>query len=80
MSVERHPDQFLTFTMPERIEPYKNKRPFPFFKGLITEGWLLEIASKNTDNGEKNHTLDMFQMLGYRDLLDLRYDRIKQGN
>lgn len=45
--VERHPDQFLTFTMPVRTEPYKDKRLFPFFEGLIPEGWLLEIASKS---------------------------------
>lgn len=45
--VEHHPDQFLTFTMPVNIQLYKDKRLFPFFEGLIPEGWLLDIATKN---------------------------------
>jgi serine/threonine-protein kinase HipA len=45
--VERHQNNFITFTMPVRTEPYKDKRLFPFFEGLIPEGWLLDIASKN---------------------------------
>ena len=45
--VQNHENQFLTFTMPVRREPYKDKRLFSFFEGLIPEGWLLEIASKN---------------------------------
>lgn len=45
--VEKHPNQFITFTMPVRKEVYKEKRLFPFFEGLIPEGWLLEIASKS---------------------------------
>lgn len=45
--VEHHENQFLNFTMPVRKEPYQDNRLFPFFEGLIPEGWLLEIASKN---------------------------------
>ena len=45
--VEQHPDKFLTFTMPVRARPYTEQRLFPFFEGLIPEGWLLEIASKS---------------------------------
>ncbi len=45
--VNQHPDQFICFTMPVIKEPYIDKRLFPFFEGLIPEGWLLEIASKN---------------------------------
>ena len=44
---ENHPLQFLTFTMPVSNQPYKDKRLFPFFEGLIPEGWLLDIATKN---------------------------------
>jgi serine/threonine-protein kinase HipA len=33
--------------MPVREELYKSNRLFPFFEGLIPEGWLLNIASKN---------------------------------
>ncbi|HSI68850.1 MAG TPA: HipA N-terminal domain-containing protein [Gillisia sp.] len=45
--VEEYPDQFLTFTMPVRKEAFVEQRLFPFFEGLIPEGWLLDIASKN---------------------------------
>tara|TARA_Y100000588_G_C13860170_1_gene755861 strand:+ start:398 stop:733 length:336 start_codon:yes stop_codon:yes gene_type:complete len=45
--VNKYPDQFITFTMPVRKEPYVEKRLFPFFEGLIPEGWLLDIASNN---------------------------------
>lgn len=45
--VRENPKEFLTFTMPVRKKPYKEKRLFSFFDGLIPEGWLLGIASKN---------------------------------
>lgn len=45
--VENYPEQFLTFTMPVTKNEYADKRLFAFFEGLIPEGWLLDIASKN---------------------------------
>ena len=45
--VRDHPDLFLTFTMPVTDKPYFTNRLFPFFEGLIPEGWLLDIVSKN---------------------------------
>ena len=45
--VEDHPTEFITFSMPVTKNPYVGKRLFPFFEGLIPEGWLLDIASKN---------------------------------
>jgi serine/threonine-protein kinase HipA len=45
--VKLHPMDFITFTMPVVEDPYIEKRLFPFFEGLIPEGWLLDIASKN---------------------------------
>lgn len=42
-----HPHDFITFTMPVTTQPYVEKRLFPFFEGLIPEGWLLDIASQN---------------------------------
>jgi serine/threonine-protein kinase HipA len=45
--VKLHPKDFITFTMPVVEEPYIEKRLFPFLEGLIPEGWLLDIASKN---------------------------------
>lgn len=45
--VTEHPREFITFSMPVTKEPYVEKRLFPFFDGLIPEGWLLNIASRN---------------------------------
>lgn len=42
-----YPNDFITFTMPVRKKSYIENRLFPFFDGLIPEGWLLEIASNN---------------------------------
>ena len=43
----KYPNQFISFTMPVTDAKYIDKRLFPFFEGLIPEGWLLEIATKN---------------------------------
>jgi len=45
--VREHPKDFLSFTLPVSDRPYSDNRLFPFFDGLIPEGWLLEIASKS---------------------------------
>jgi serine/threonine-protein kinase HipA len=45
--VKEHPKEFITFTMPVSDQAYTDNRLFSFFEGLIPEGWLLEIASKN---------------------------------
>lgn len=45
--VKNHSGDFITFSMPVRSLPYTEKRLFPFFEGLIPEGWLLDIASEN---------------------------------
>jgi serine/threonine-protein kinase HipA len=45
--VRENPLDYLTFSMPVRTSPYIDNRLFPFFEGLIPEGWLLDIASKN---------------------------------
>ena len=45
--IENHRADFITFSMPVREKEYLDKRLFPFFEGLIPEGWLLDIASKN---------------------------------
>ena len=34
----------VSLTLPVRKESYKSKTLFPFFDGLIPEGWLLNIA------------------------------------
>jgi serine/threonine-protein kinase HipA len=45
--IANHSESFITFTMPVNGSLYKENRLFPFFEGLIPEGWLLDIASKN---------------------------------
>lgn len=45
--VKTYPDQFITFQMPVSDGPYRSKKLFPFFDGLIPEGWLLNIASES---------------------------------
>jgi serine/threonine-protein kinase HipA len=44
--IQDYPAQFITFRMPVKSMPYRSKRLFPFFDGLIPEGWLLKIASE----------------------------------
>lgn len=44
--VKNQQGEFITFSMPVSNRPYKEKRLFPFFEGLIPEGWLLDIAAK----------------------------------
>lgn len=41
---QTYPNQFVTFQMPVSTRSYRSKRLFPFFDGLIPEGWLLNIA------------------------------------
>lgn len=41
------PKQFITFQMPVITRPYRSKILFPFFDGLIPEGWLLNIAAES---------------------------------
>ena len=37
----------VSLTLPLKAEPYDSKILFPFFDGLIPEGWLLDIAERN---------------------------------
>lgn len=37
----------ISLTLPLSDEPYLSNVLFPFFDGLIPEGWLLNIAQKN---------------------------------
>ena len=44
---QTYPKQFITFQMPVSTRQYRSKRLFPFFDGLIPEGWLLNIAAES---------------------------------
>lgn len=37
----------VSLTLPLQEAPFTSKILFPFFDGLIPEGWLLDIAEKN---------------------------------
>lgn len=37
----------VSLTLPLTEKPYREKVLFPFFDGLIPEGWLLDIAEQN---------------------------------
>ena len=37
----------ISLTLPLNEKPFHDKVLFPFFDGLIPEGWLLDIAEKN---------------------------------
>lgn len=37
----------ISLTLPLTSKPYQSSTMFPFFDGLIPEGWLLDVASKN---------------------------------
>ncbi|MCK4565283.1 MAG: HipA N-terminal domain-containing protein [Verrucomicrobia bacterium] len=34
----------ISLSLPLQSDPFEDKRLFPFFDGLIPEGWLLDIA------------------------------------
>ena len=42
----------ISISLPPREEPYRSKELFPFFKGLLPEGWYLNIvsATQKVDN------------------------------
>ena len=39
----------ISLTIPLQAEPFRSPVLFPFFDGLIPEGWLLDVALRNTD-------------------------------
>ena len=49
----------ISMSLLPREEPYQSKELFPFFKGLLPEGWYLEIVSAT----QKIDSKDSFGML-----------------
>lgn len=39
----------ISLTLPLQEEAYRSTVLFPFFDGLIPEGWLLDVALRNSD-------------------------------
>lgn len=44
----------ISLTLPLTKETFSSKVLFPFFDGLIPEGWLLDIAAKNWKLDERD--------------------------
>lgn len=44
----------VSLTLPLQAEEYRSKTLFSFFDGLIPEGWLLDIVSKNWKISQKD--------------------------
>lgn len=44
----------VSLTLPLRAEPYLSRTLFPFFDGLIPEGWLLNVVSRNWKIDQKD--------------------------
>ncbi len=49
----------ISLTLPISEQPYQSKVLFPFFDGLIPEGWLLDIGEKHW----KLNPRDRFELL-----------------
>lgn len=45
--LQSNESEAISLTMPLTEKPYNEKILFPFFDGLIPEGWLLDIAEKS---------------------------------
>ncbi len=45
----------VSLTLPIQEEPFNSKTLFPFFDGLIPEGWLLNVVTRNwkIDNNDR---------------------------
>lgn len=44
----------VSLTLPLQKEPFHSMVLFPFFDGLIPEGWLLQVAEKNWKINERD--------------------------
>jgi len=47
-------DEPISLTMPLQQNPYHSNILFPFFDGLIPEGWILDLVEKNWKINEKD--------------------------
>lgn len=44
----------ISLTLPLRVEPFESKKMFPYFLGLIAEGWLLDLTSRTLKIAPEN--------------------------
>ncbi len=52
--LDRKDAKAVSLTLPITAQPFRSQTLFPFFDGLIPEGWLLEIAEKNWKLNERD--------------------------
>ena len=45
--LERNENEPVSLTLPLTDKKYESKVLFPFFDGLIPEGWMLQVVSRN---------------------------------
>ncbi len=45
----------ISISLPLRKEPYESKELFPFFSGLLPEGWYLDIVSAKLKIERRDH-------------------------
>lgn len=53
----------VSLTLPLTEHIYRDKVLFPFFDGLIPEGWLLDIAEKSLENRQPRSDVTAFGLL-----------------
>lgn len=67
--------QPVSLTLPLQTEAFVSPVLFPFFDGLIPEGWLLDVALRNNDMHLKNFSLyrpsEGYQLTPAYDLLNV---------
>jgi len=52
--LKRDDSSSISLTMPKREEAYTSSTFFPFFDGLIPEGWLLDVVADNWKINKKD--------------------------
>ena len=67
----------VSLTLPLRTEPYNSHVMFPFFDGLIPEGWLLDGAQRNWKLNPRDRMGLLMVCCKFIDLLEERFSRIK---
>lgn len=45
----------LAYNFPLEAREFRSEKMFPFFQGLVAEGWLLKVQSKNQKIDEKDY-------------------------
>ena len=52
--LSRSDAEAVSLTLPLRAEPYESRKIFPYFMGLIPEGWLLDLTSRTLKIAPEN--------------------------